>query len=160
MVIFKWRKVTPLHKYSLDEIWTSFNRIFVLDAKMQNSTLWNISNVDFCCNSVAPNINFKTERVFSNRVMLNYAMQRATSSHNPPQPPTTSHNEPQPPTANYNETQLPTTSHNEPQRTTTNHNHPQRATTNYSHPQRATTNYSHLQRATTTYSNHPENCLV
>ena len=49
------KMIEPLNKYCHATIGKVFSTEFVLDAKVENSTFWNISNSGLCCNSVALN---------------------------------------------------------------------------------------------------------
>ena len=60
------KKIKSFHKYCPTAIATTFNSQFVVDAEMQKSIFWNISNLGLYCNSVALNINFKSYWVFRN----------------------------------------------------------------------------------------------
>ena len=55
---FLVKKVKPLCKSSPDAIGTAFSAKFSLDARVQSSAFWVMSNLGLFCNSTATNLNF------------------------------------------------------------------------------------------------------
>ena len=60
------KKKKPLHKYYPGALRTAFSIKFLLDAKVQNSDFWNISNLGLCGSSVDLNMSFKSKWDFPN----------------------------------------------------------------------------------------------
>ena len=66
IISFQKKKVKYLHKYCPPAPGTAFSPKFILDTKVKNNVFWKISYLGIFCNSVALNINLKSEWVFSN----------------------------------------------------------------------------------------------